>query len=106
MLDRLKASMFGNEQLAWQADALCGQYGGERGINFFPTSREDPAPAKGICAECPVRGRMPRLRPPKQPAPDAVDLRVLVSIWSRLVDSTSATQNGDAPCGVKTPTST
>lgn len=38
--------------LAWQADGLC------RGLDpelFFPTRGEDAAPAKEICADCPVR---------------------------------------------------
>lgn len=36
----------------WRAHALCAEVGGE---SFFPEGGQPSAPARAICAQCPVR---------------------------------------------------
>lgn len=53
----MSADMFTLDELlaqrpAWHADAACRQH---PEVNYFPTLGENTAPAKQVCAGCPVR---------------------------------------------------
>jgi len=49
----LRVLLFDNQPApAWRTDAACAEVGGEL---FYPAPNESAAPAKRVCARCPVR---------------------------------------------------
>jgi WhiB family redox-sensing transcriptional regulator len=78
--DATLADIVERDRLAWFDDAACAQPGVREAIaagkiTFFPTRGQSAAPAKAICARCPVLDQCEEWS-------QAVEQRWLVGVWA------------------------